>query len=85
MQRKLSTQAGRETYKQRGMTVEPVFGRIKECLNARRFLRRGLEKADQEWRLLCSCLNLRKLFAWVQEKKKKKKGSKSLCGALAAG
>lgn len=85
MQRKLSTQAGRETYKQRGMTVEPVFGQIKECLNARRFLRRGLEKAGQEWRLLCSCLNLRKLFAWVKEKKKKKKGSKSLCGALAAG
>ena len=83
MRRKLSTQAGRETYKQRGMTVEPVFGQIKECLNARRFLRRGLEKAGQEWRLLCSCLNLRKLFAWVKEKKKK--GSKSLCGALAAG
>ena len=81
MRRKLSTQAGRKTYKQRSITVEPVFGQIKECLNARRFLRRGLEKAGQEWRLLCSCLNLRKLFAWLG----KKKGGKSLCEALAAG
>ena len=81
MRRKLSTRAGRETYKQRSMTVEPVFGQIKECLNARRFLRRGLEKAGQEWSLLCSCLNLRKLFLWLG----KKKGGASLCRALAAG
>ena len=81
MRRKLSTRAGRETYKHRSMTVEPVFGQIKECLNARRFLRRGLEKAGQEWSLLCSCLNLRKLFLWLG----KKKGGASLCRALAAG
>ena len=81
MTRKLSTQAGRKTYKQRGQTVEPVFGQIKECLNARRFLRRGLEKARQEWSLLCSCLNLRKLSVWLG----KKKGGKGLAAVLAAG
>ena len=78
MRRKLSTRAGRATYKKRGITVEPVFGQIKECLNGRRFLRRGLEKAEQEWRLLCGCLNLRKLFVWLGKK------GQSLCGALAA-
>ena len=81
MTRKLSTQTGRKTYQQRGKTVEPVFGQIKECLNARRFLRRGLEKARQEWSLLCSCLNLRKLSVWLG----KKKGGKGLGTVLAAG
>ena len=81
MTRKLSTQAGRKTYKLRGQTVEPVFGQIKECLNARRFLRRGLEKVRQEWSLLCSCLNLRKLSVWLG----KEKGGKGLGAVLAAG
>ena len=80
MKRKLSTVVGKKTYKKRSITVEPVFGQIKECLNGRRFLRRGLKKVSQEWSLLCGCLNLRKLFSWLE-----KRGYKSLNEALASG
>ena len=69
MTRKLSTKAGQEKYKKRGVTVEPVFGQIKECLDGRRFLRRGIEKVRREWSLLCSCLDLRKLFSWLRKRK----------------
>ena len=71
MRRKLSTKSGREKYKKRKETVEPVFGQIKDCLCARRFLRRGLEKVRREWSLLCSCLDLRKLFSWLGKRGQK--------------
>ena len=69
MMRKLSTKEGQEKYQKRSWTVEPVFGQIKDCLNGRRFLRRGLEKVRREWSLLCSCLDLRKLFSCLGKRK----------------
>ena len=71
MRRKLSTKSGRGKYKKRKETVEPVFGQLKDCLYARRFLRRGLEKVRREWSLLCSCLDLRKLFSWIGKRGQK--------------
>ena len=71
MRRKLSTKSGREKYKKRKETVEPVFGQIKDCLCARRFLRRSLEKVRHEWSFLCSCLDLRKLFSWIGKRGQK--------------
>jgi hypothetical protein len=41
--------------------VEPVFGQIKGARGFRQFLLRGLEKASDEWRLICVAHNLLKL------------------------
>lgn len=63
MKRKLSTLAGRAVYRKRMMTVEPVFGQIKEARGFRRFLLRGLAKVRGEWALITTTHNLLKLYA----------------------
>ncbi len=45
------------------MTVEPVFGIIKEVLGFRRFSLRGIEKATGEWTLVCIGYNLKWMFS----------------------
>ena len=45
MQRKLRTKRGRAIYRQRGASVEPVFGQMKERQDAGRFSMRGLSPA----------------------------------------
>jgi hypothetical protein len=62
MERKLMTKKGRETYKPRSQTVEPVFGQIKRNFDFLGFMRRGLRAAQSEWALICACFNLMKLF-----------------------
>ena len=49
--------------------MEPVFGIIKEQLEGRRFLLRGLENVRGEWALLCAAYNLRKIFkrCWAHD------------------
>jgi transposase len=63
MKRKLATVAGRLVYRKRMMTVEPVFGQIKEARGFRRFLLRGLAKVRGEWALITTGHNLLKLHA----------------------
>ena len=53
MERKLLTKRGRELYKKRSQTVEPVFGQIKDACGIDRFMRRGLSAADSEWKIIC--------------------------------
>ena len=62
MERKLLTKRGRALYKLRGQIVEPVFGQIKAVRDCDIFMRRGLEAAQNEWRLICATHNLLKLF-----------------------
>ena len=62
MERKLLTQRGRRLYRLRGITVEPVFGQIKEEQGCRRFMRRGLHAAQSEWCLMGTTHNLLKLW-----------------------
>jgi len=62
MDRKVSTQAGRQLYKKRQHMVEPVFGQIKDARGARRFMRRGRRAAHSEWKLLMGTHNLLKLY-----------------------
>ena len=50
----LTTPTGRDLYRDRKSTVEPVIGIIKEVLGFRQFSLRGLEKARHEWRLVLS-------------------------------
>jgi transposase len=58
----LTTPAGRALYILRKMTVEPVFGQIKEARGLRRFRLRGLRSVQCEWKLICATHNLLKLF-----------------------
>ena len=62
MERKLLTERGRELYKIRGRTVEPVFGQIKDARGFDRFMRRGFEACRSEWSLICATHNLLKLW-----------------------
>jgi transposase len=62
MRDKLSTEAGRAVYKMRKAVVEPVFGQIKEVRGLRSLSMRGMEKAAQEWQIICLTHNLLKLF-----------------------
>jgi len=62
MKRKLSSKEGKEIYRYRKMTVEPVFGIIKQAMGFRRFSFRGQEKVSKEWGLVCLAYNLRRLF-----------------------
>jgi transposase len=62
MSAKLQTDTGRAIYRLRKMTVEPVFGIIKEILGFRRFSLRGEQAAHAEWLLVCTSYNLKRLF-----------------------
>lgn len=64
MRRLLRTKKGRSSYAKRKVTVEPVFGQIKEVRGFRRFLLRGLEKVTAEWQIICLTHNLLKLYRW---------------------
>jgi transposase len=52
---------GREDYKLRARTVEPVFGQLKTCQRLTMMSRRGLAACENEWLLACTAHNLRKL------------------------
>lgn len=62
MAHRLKTRLGKQYYKLRKQTVEPVFGIIKEVLGFRRFSLRGLAKVSLEWTLVCVSYNLKRLF-----------------------
>lgn len=62
MRRKLSTKQGRALYKNRMISIEPVFGFIKEQLHLRQFLHRGIDKVSSIWRFTCGVHNQLKLY-----------------------
>jgi len=62
MKLKLKTKEGKEIYRRRKCTVEPVFGIIKQAMGYRQFLLRGIENVRGEWCLLCSAYNLKRMF-----------------------
>ena len=75
MEHRLATAAGRELYKLRKQTVEPVFGIIpsagsgprgKEVMGFRRFSLRGKAKANLEWLLVSASYNVKRLHRLVQ-------------------
>jgi len=69
MRRKLKTKRGRARYKLRQISVEPVFGFVKEQLNLRQFLLRGLEKVRNYWRFTCAVANFLKIYRveWARQ------------------
>jgi hypothetical protein len=72
MEYNLLTPEGRKQYKKRSATIEPVFGHIKEILDFDRFMRRGLEACDCEWKMICTSHNLLKLWRYGIDKVRKK-------------
>ncbi len=59
--RRLRHHRGREDYRMRARTVEPVFGQLKTCQKLTTMSRRGLAACESEWLLACTAHNLRKL------------------------
>ena len=65
MREKLLTEEGKQSYKKRLSTAEPVFGNLKKNLGYRDFLLRGLEKARGEFQLMCIAHNIKKIHKYV--------------------
>ena len=63
MARRLKQGARRSRYRLRKVTIEPVFGQIKQARGFRQFLLRGLGQVRHEWALVCIAHNLNKLAA----------------------
>jgi Transposase DDE domain len=59
--RRLRHPRGRDDYKLRARTVEPVFGQLKACQKLPMMTRRGLTACENEWLLAATAHNLRKL------------------------
>lgn len=68
MKYRTATKAGREQYKQRQQTIEPVFGIIKDAMGFRRFAMRGKAKVALEWTLVCLSYNMRRVHRMVSAK-----------------
>ncbi len=65
MHTKMQTAAARTTYNRRMHIGETPFAIIKNILEVRRFLLRGLEKVRTEWCWVCTAYNLKKLMALI--------------------
>jgi transposase len=61
MERKLLIRRGRNAYRERGSTIEPVFGQM-VMRGLTRFVLRGYTKVKGEWSLWCTTHNLLKLW-----------------------
>jgi aquaporin Z len=62
MRRALATSHGRALYRQRQISIEPVFGQIKFNRVIRPFQRRGRAACRSEWRFIAATHNLLKLY-----------------------
>src|SRR5439155_11493675 len=65
--RRLRHPRGRDDYKLRARTVEPVFGQLKTCQKLAMMSRRGLAACESEWLLACAAHNLRKLHCHLTQ------------------
>ena len=59
---RLGSEHGKAGYAQRSRTIEPVFGQVKTVQGGGRFMRRGLQACQAEWKPLCGTHNLLKLW-----------------------
>ena len=61
MAAKLQSDEGRTAYRKRKWIAEPPNGWIKSILGFRQFSLRGINKVQDEWKLVCAALNLRRM------------------------
>ena len=64
---KMKTEEAKKIYRQRKQVVEPAIGNYKENLGFREFLTRGLKSVRNEFNLVCTAVNLRKI--WIYSNK----------------
>ena len=62
MRDKMEQLNSKKVYNLRKMTVEPVFGNLKQNLGFREFLLRGLNGVKTEMNLICIAHNLQKIW-----------------------
>jgi len=62
--RRMQHPRGRDDYKMRARTVEPVFGQLKTCQHFTMMSRRGFTACESEWLLASTAHNLRKLHRY---------------------
>jgi len=62
MKEKMESEEGKKVYSLRKISVEPVYGNMKQNLGFREFLLRGLPKVKIEFNLLCIAHNLQKIW-----------------------
>ena len=65
MAAKMASEESKAIYRKRMHTAETPFGIIKQIMNLRQFLLRGMENVKTEWLWACTALNLAKLVREV--------------------
>jgi transposase len=60
--RRQADEGQRRLLKRRGGLIESVFGTIKSTYQFNRYTRHGLENVQTEWALICTTVNLKKLY-----------------------
>ena len=63
----MKTEEAKKIFGQRKQVVEPAIGNYKENLGFREFLTRGLKSVRNEFNLVCTAANLRKI--WIYSNK----------------
>lgn len=66
----MTTLSAREIYKLRQQIVEPAIGDIKENKGLRTFLTRRIEAVRTEFNLVCTAVNLGKIWRYLKGKGK---------------
>jgi transposase len=63
----MKTEEAKKIFGQRKQVVEPVIGNYKENLGFREFLTRGLKSVRNEFNLVCTAVNLRKIWIYLNK------------------
>src|SRR5665647_2147137 len=64
---KMKTEEAKKIFGQRKQVVEPAIGNYKENLGFREFLTRGLKSVRNEFNLVCTAVNLRKIWIYLNK------------------
>lgn len=75
MKEKMQTEEGRKIYSLRKITVEPVYGHMKQNLGFREFLLRGLNGVRIEMNLISIAHNLAKIHRMLRENRRNCSGN----------
>lgn len=59
---KIKTNKAKEIGQQRKQNVEPVIGNYKQNLGFREYLTRGIDMVKNEFNLVCTSVNLKKIY-----------------------
>ena len=69
MRMKMKTPEAKEIYKLRQHIVEPVLGDIKENKGIRGFITRGIQTVKAEFNIICTAMNMKRVWIFLKEKK----------------